>query len=115
MATDMGTEPIPCPPGLPLLQNLRDINPEAPMESLFKLAEEYGERCKSLLFEIFPLFQLTSLSGDIYKLHLIMGSSVIISNQALINECCDETRFSKAISNVIRVRPCPDLGWPTAF
>lgn len=81
MATDMGTEPIPCPPGLPLLQNLRDINPEAPMESLFKLAEEYG---------------------DIYKLHLIMGSSVIISNQALINECCDETRFSKAISNVIR-------------
>ena len=37
------TTPIPQPPGLPLVGNLRDLDPQKPTESLGRLAKEYGE------------------------------------------------------------------------
>lgn len=39
-----GTVPIPSPPGLPLLGNIKDINPELPLESFNQMADKYGER-----------------------------------------------------------------------
>lgn len=37
----MGT-PIPAPPGLPLLGNINDVDPEDSMASLMHLVELYG-------------------------------------------------------------------------
>lgn len=36
------TEPIPQPPGLPLLGNINDINPEFPLGSMINMADKYG-------------------------------------------------------------------------
>lgn len=37
------TEPIPGPPGLPLLGNINDIDPADSMASLLRLADTYGK------------------------------------------------------------------------
>jgi cytochrome P450/NADPH-cytochrome P450 reductase len=34
--------PIPSPPGMPVLGNVGDINPEFPLGSLVNLADKYG-------------------------------------------------------------------------
>lgn len=36
------TAEIPHPAGLPLLGNIRDVDPEVPTESLSQLADTYG-------------------------------------------------------------------------
>lgn len=36
------TVPIPQPPGLPLLGNINDINPEFPLGSMMNMADKYG-------------------------------------------------------------------------
>lgn len=36
------TVPIPQPPGLPLLGNINDINPEFPLGSMINMADKYG-------------------------------------------------------------------------
>lgn len=38
------TVPIPQPPGLPLLGNINDINPEFPLGSMINMADKYGVR-----------------------------------------------------------------------
>ena len=40
----MGT-PVPQPPGLPLLGNIRDVDPENALESISRLADLYGTPC----------------------------------------------------------------------
>lgn len=74
------TTPIPTPPGLPILGNLRNIDTENPMASLISLADQYG-----------PIFRLVLGGRNI----------VTVSTQALVNETCDEKRFQKKISNVL--------------
>jgi len=37
-----GTEVIPGPPGLPLVGNVVDLDPENPVESFIRLADQYG-------------------------------------------------------------------------
>jgi cytochrome P450 / NADPH-cytochrome P450 reductase len=64
-------KPIPQPAGLPLLGNMREIDPESPMKSILRLAETYGE--------IFSL----SLGGE---------RAIYVSTQALAHEVCDEKR-----------------------
>ncbi|CAK7204228.1 hypothetical protein SEUCBS139899_006982 [Sporothrix eucalyptigena] len=78
---DMGTEPIPMPPGLPLLGNLRDIDSTAPIQSLVRLADQYG---------------------DIYRLNILGNTAVFVSTNALVNELCDEKRFKKNVGNVLK-------------
>ena len=65
--TDQTTlEPIPQPPGYPLLGNLFDLkSADTPTESLMKLARQYG-----------PIFQLD----------MIRGSLVVVSGFDLVDE-----------------------------
>ncbi|KAK2614230.1 hypothetical protein N8I77_001076 [Diaporthe amygdali] len=74
------TVPIPQPPGLPLLGNINDINPEFPLGSMINMADKYGE---------------------IYRLSLPGRSVVVVSTQALVNEVCDEKRFKKDVARVL--------------
>ncbi|KAG4412171.1 hypothetical protein IFR04_014690 [Cadophora malorum] len=74
------TEPIPGPPGLPLLGNINDIDPADSMASLLRLADTYG-----------PIYRLT-LGGS---------EKVFISTHALMNEVCDEKRFTKMVSGAL--------------
>ncbi|KAI3395136.1 hypothetical protein diail_1751 [Diaporthe ilicicola] len=74
------TVPIPQPPGLPLLGNINDINPEFPLGSMINMADKYGE---------------------IYRLSLPGRSVVVVSSQALVNEVCNEKRFKKDVARVL--------------
>ncbi|CAK7265075.1 hypothetical protein SEPCBS57363_001399 [Sporothrix epigloea] len=78
---DAGTEPIPSPPGLPLVGNLRDIDSTAPIQSLVRLADQYG---------------------DIYRLNIVGRTAVFVSSHALVNELCDEKRFKKNVGSVLK-------------
>ncbi|CAK7213051.1 hypothetical protein SBRCBS47491_001671 [Sporothrix bragantina] len=78
---DAGTEPIPSPPGLPLVGNLRDIDSTAPIQSLVRLADQYG---------------------DIYRLNIIGTPAVFVSSYDLVNEMCDEKRFKKNVGSVLK-------------
>ncbi|EON61408.1 bifunctional P-450:NADPH-P450 reductase [Coniosporium apollinis CBS 100218] len=71
------TVPIPCPPGLPFLGNVADIDPEFPLGSLNHLSDIYG-----------PIYRMT-ITGK---------SRVVIGSQALMNEVSDESRFSKIVA-----------------
>ncbi|GAB7348487.1 hypothetical protein MBLNU459_g6894t1 [Dothideomycetes sp. NU459] len=70
-------EEIPHPAGLPIIGNLRDIDPELPMQSLSQLAERFG-----------PIYSLTTFGQR----------RIIISSVALMNEICDEKRFTKSLA-----------------
>ncbi|CAK7211614.1 hypothetical protein SCUCBS95973_001175 [Sporothrix curviconia] len=78
---DAGTEPVPQPPGLPLVGNLRDIDSAAPIQSLVRLADQYG---------------------DIFRLNIVGNTAVFLSSYALVNEVCDEKRFKKNVGNVLK-------------
>ncbi|KAJ8069548.1 hypothetical protein OCU04_003198 [Sclerotinia nivalis] len=70
-------EEIPGPPGLPFLGNVHDLDPVNPFASIERLAGIYG-----------PIFKL-NIAGD---------EKLWISSQALLNEVCDEKRFTKIVS-----------------
>ncbi|KAH7141454.1 cytochrome P450 [Dactylonectria estremocensis] len=72
--------PIPQPPGLPLLGNIRDIDPSNTWSSLKVLAEKYGE-----------IFQIKVLGHKI----------VFVAGAALAEELCDEKRFRKYVGGPI--------------
>ena len=66
---------IPGPPGLPFIGNLLDVrNGEYPLKALNCLADQYG-----------PIYQLTV--GGTRRL--------LVSSRKLLDELCDEKRFSK--------------------
>ena len=73
----------PLPPGpkpLPILGNIRDVNPNNTWTSLKTLAEKYGE-----------IFQIKVLGHTI----------VFVASVALAEELCDETRFRKYVGGPI--------------
>ncbi|KAK4119788.1 cytochrome P450 [Parathielavia appendiculata] len=72
--------PIPQPPGVPLLGNIFDVNPNNTWWSLKTLAEKYGE-----------IFQINALGHRI----------VFIASAALAGEICDEKRFRKYVGGPI--------------
>ncbi|KAF2690981.1 NADPH-cytochrome P450 reductase-like protein [Lentithecium fluviatile CBS 122367] len=72
----MDTEPIPGPPGLPIVGNLADIDAENPLQS----------------FE-----RLTDIYGPIWKFYLA-GDRIVVASQSLMDEVCNEDRFSKIIA-----------------
>jgi cytochrome P450/NADPH-cytochrome P450 reductase len=73
---------IPQPRPLPILGNLPDIDMNAPVQSMMRLAETYG-----------PIFRLT-LGGR---------TITIIGSQELVNEVCDESRFGKKVHRPLEV------------
>ncbi|KAI1328224.1 cytochrome P450 [Xylariaceae sp. FL0255] len=74
------SQPIPRPPGLPLLGNISDVDPSNTWLSLKKLSEKYGE-----------IFQIKVLGQTI----------VFAASAALAEELCDETRFRKFVGGPI--------------
>ncbi|KAL1306999.1 hypothetical protein AAFC00_005629 [Neodothiora populina] len=71
------TTEIPHPPGLPLIGNVRDVDAELPIVSLSKLADTYGE---------------------VFSFSLAGNRRVVISSVELMDELCNEQRFSKMVS-----------------
>ncbi len=86
---------IPQPKPYPVLGNLFDVDGNAPMQSMMRLAAENG-----------PIFKIT-----------ILGYTMIwISSQTLVSEVCDETRFSKLVHNsLMELRSFAGDGLFTAF
>ncbi|KAJ5220373.1 hypothetical protein N7468_009577, partial [Penicillium chermesinum] len=68
--------PSRAPRGVPLVGNVFDIDGELPLRSFNMLADQYGE-----------IFRLTTFGK----------SRVFISSQELVNEACDESRFTKGV------------------
>ncbi|KAJ5183989.1 hypothetical protein N7492_001605 [Penicillium capsulatum] len=75
---------IPSPPGVPILGNIFDVNPNETWNSLNKLAEQYG-----------PIFKINVLGHQI----------VFVGSVALLEEICDQTRFRKCVTGpVVEIR-----------
>ncbi|KAF1937047.1 NADPH-cytochrome P450 reductase-like protein, partial [Clathrospora elynae] len=74
---ELETIPIPGPPGLPIVGNVADIDANNPIMSLCNITLKYG---------------------PIWKFHLPSGGRIVIASQALMNEICDEERFSKIVA-----------------
>jgi cytochrome P450/NADPH-cytochrome P450 reductase len=72
---------IPQPDTEPFFGNLRQLDKHARIQSMRDLAAKYGE---------------------IYQLDLKGVKVVVVSSQELVNELCDEKRFSKALSRSLR-------------
>ncbi|MBR0834811.1 cytochrome P450 [Bradyrhizobium manausense] len=86
---------IPQPRPLPIIGNLADIDRVAPIQNLMRLAKEYG-----------PIFRL-QVGGR---------TTTILGSQELVNEVCDEERFSKKLSrSVQRIRDFAGDGLFTAY
>ncbi|KAH7029526.1 cytochrome P450 [Microdochium trichocladiopsis] len=73
--------PIPQPPGVPVLGNIFDVNPNNTWASLKGLAEKYGE-----------IFQIKVLGHPI----------VFVASSALAEELCDQKRFRKYVGGPIK-------------
>ncbi|KAJ5392426.1 Cytochrome P450 [Penicillium cosmopolitanum] len=75
---------IPGPPGVPLLGNIFDVNPNETWNSLIKLSKQYG-----------PIFKINALGHQI----------VFVGSVALLEEICDQKRFRKCVTGpVVAIR-----------
>ncbi|KAI0975564.1 cytochrome P450 [Xylaria arbuscula] len=89
------SQPIPQPPGLPLLGNIKDVDPSNTWRSLKKLAEKYGE-----------IFQIKILGKPL----------VFVAGAALAEELCDEKRFRKFVGGpIVEIRYTVHASLFTAF
>src|SRR6476620_7398976 len=68
---------FPGPHGVPVLGNLFDLDLQNPIESLIKMAREYG-----------PIFKLSTPND----------TRIIVSGVELVNEVCDDARFDKYLA-----------------
>ncbi|KAG8423965.1 hypothetical protein J3458_000806 [Metarhizium acridum] len=88
-------QPIPRPPGVPLLGNIFSITPSNTWASLNKLSEEYGE-----------IFKITVLGHTI----------VFVGSVALAEELCDQKRFRKYVGGpIVEIRAAVHDALFTAF
>lgn len=89
------SQPIPQPPGVPLLGNIKDVDPSNTWWSLKGLAEKYGE-----------IFQIKVLGKTI----------VFVASAALAEELCDEHRFRKYVGGpIVEIRYTVHASLFTAF
>jgi cytochrome P450 / NADPH-cytochrome P450 reductase len=77
MTATISLDEIPGPRALPVVGNMRDLDTDAPLESLMRLAEGYG---------------------PIYKLSTPGGMRLIVSGPELLDEICDDALFDKKVS-----------------
>src|SRR5918999_6255827 len=83
MSSEMIFEPIPQPPGYPVVGNVFDIlGEETPIQGLMKLARQYG-----------PIFRLRTPQGSV----------IVVSGFDLVNEISDEKRFDKFLGPGLRM------------
>jgi cytochrome P450/NADPH-cytochrome P450 reductase len=68
--------PIPQPPKIPIIGNLRQVDFDAPVQSFIRLAQRYGE-----------LYRLSFFGTDL----------LLASTHELVQELCDESRFRKVV------------------
>ncbi|PSR83575.1 cytochrome P450 [Coniella lustricola] len=81
----MATE-YPGPKGYPFIGNIFDVDPTSPVASLEKIAERYG-----------PIFKLRFAGMD----------RIFIANRELMDEVCDEKRFTKIVAGPqLQLRNC---------
>jgi cytochrome P450/NADPH-cytochrome P450 reductase len=66
---------------VPVLGNLRDLDPEKGILGLMDLAREYG-----------PIYRLQMPGADV----------VVVGSQELVDELCDESRFDKMLHRPLR-------------
>lgn len=95
------TVPIPCPPGVPILGNVGDIDSNFPLGSLKNMADTYGSSLLASGDSPSQNHSLTKVPGEIYRLNLAGRSVVPVSSYALVNELCDEKRFKKDVRGVL--------------
>ncbi|KAI3320925.1 cytochrome P450 [Xylariaceae sp. AK1471] len=89
------SQPIPQPPGVPLLGNIKDIDPNNTWWSLKKLAEQYGE---------------------IFQVKVLGKTLVFVAGAALAEELCDEKRFRKFVGGpIVEIRYAVHDSLFTAF
>ncbi|KAI0401675.1 cytochrome P450 [Xylaria palmicola] len=89
------SQPIPQPPGLPILGNIKDVDSSNTWWSLKTLAEKYGE-----------IFQIKVLGKPI----------VFVAGAALAEELCDEKRFRKFVGGpIVEIRALVHDSLFTAF
>ncbi len=81
MATSLALEPIPLPPGNPLIGNVLTVDANRQIQSLMELAEQYG-----------PIYQLDMMGTPI----------VIVSGADMAAELCDEKRFDKTVRGPLK-------------
>lgn len=82
MTTRDVLEPIPQPPGYPVLGNVFDIvGEENPIQAMIKLARQYG---------------------PIFRLRTPQGSNIIVSGFDLVDEISDEKHFDKFLGPGLR-------------
>ncbi|KAH7105038.1 cytochrome P450 [Auriculariales sp. MPI-PUGE-AT-0066] len=79
MAT-VDIQPIPCPPGWPLIGNVLEIEEGASYKSVERLWKQYG---------------------DIYLLNFIGRHLVVVSSRELATEVLDEKRFHKCVQGTV--------------
>ncbi|HEX2910153.1 MAG TPA: cytochrome P450 [Chloroflexia bacterium] len=79
--TDTSTNLIPQPKPAPIVGNIPDIDANAPVQGMMRMARQYG-----------PIFRLEIPGRDM----------LVISSQALVNELCDEQRFDKKVHAPLR-------------
>ncbi|KAI1369012.1 bifunctional P-450:NADPH-P450 reductase [Xylaria arbuscula] len=73
--------PIPSPPALPLVGNATQIDPVNSLRSFVEFGDKYGET---------------------YRIYLPGGRTIVFANShRLINELCDEKRFTKIPNGVL--------------
>jgi cytochrome P450/NADPH-cytochrome P450 reductase len=77
MTADDGLDAIPHPPSRAFVGNMFDIDASNVIESLGRLAREYG-----------PIYRLDAPNGS---------SRLIVSGFSLVDEYCDEARFDKTL------------------
>lgn len=109
------TTPIPQPPGVPLLGNIFDVDPNNTWNSLKKLADKYGawEIGATLAF---VAGILTVTPGPIFKIKALGHEIVFIASAALLEEICDESRFRKCVTGpIIEIRQAVHDSLFTAF
>jgi cytochrome P450/NADPH-cytochrome P450 reductase len=81
MASKASPQPIPQPPGKPLIGNVFTVDSSRMIQSLMELADKYG-----------PIFKLD-----------MMGTSIImVSGADLVAEVCDEKRFDKTVRGPLK-------------
>jgi cytochrome P450 / NADPH-cytochrome P450 reductase len=74
-------EPIPQPPGYPVLGNLFDVKgAETPIQALMKLARQYG---------------------PIFKLHAGPVKLIVVSGFDLVDEICDDRHYDKMLGKAL--------------
>ncbi|KAG8740200.1 hypothetical protein FRC10_004601 [Ceratobasidium sp. 414] len=80
--------PIPQPPTIPFIGNVKSIDGKYPLNTLTPLAE----------LPVNSFMLLTKQYGEIYKLDMLGKEVVVITSVALAQEVLDEKRFHKAIN-----------------